>query len=155
MTRTPWILLALALVACGGGDKPTGTNTGGGTPSGGTTDAEPPRAENDLATVDEGGTTNINMAVNDLVAIGCANTLFSQGLRIPEDLSIAGFGDVVASEHYRVPLTTIRQPKFRLGTAAVEAMMQLLRGQRPDPKRLPAELLVRQSTAPPLAKPQS
>jgi DNA-binding LacI/PurR family transcriptional regulator len=88
-------------------------------------------------------------AVNDLVAIGCANTLFSQGIRIPDDLSIAGFGNVLTAEHYRVPLTTVRQPKFRLGTAAVEAMLQLLRGQRPDPKRLPAELLVRKSTAPP------
>jgi DNA-binding LacI/PurR family transcriptional regulator len=88
-------------------------------------------------------------AVNDLVAIGCANTLFSQGVRIPDDLSIAGFGNVLIAEHYRVPLTTVRQPKFRLGTAAVEAMLQLLRGQRPDPKRLPAELLARKSTAPP------
>jgi LacI family transcriptional regulator len=64
-------------------------------------------------------------------------------------LSIAGFGNVLTAEHYRVPLTTVRQPKYRLGTAAVEAMLQLLRGQRPDPKRLPAELLVRKSTAPP------
>ena len=94
-------------------------------------------------------------AVNDLVAIGCANTLFSQGMRIPEDVSIAGFGNVLTAEHYRVPLTTVRQPKFRLGAAAVEAMMQLLHGQRPDPKRLPAELLVRESTGLPPAKPPS
>jgi len=91
-------------------------------------------------------------AVNDLVAIGCADTLIHQGIRVPEDLSVAGFGNVLTAEYYRVPLTTIRQPKFRLGLAAMDAMLQLLRGQRPEPQRLPAELLVRQSTAPPLSK---
>ena len=91
-------------------------------------------------------------AANDLVAIGCANTLFSEGFRIPEELSIAGFGNVLIAEHYRVPLTTMRQPKFRLGTAAVEIMMQLLHGGRPDSRRLPAELVVRRSTAPPPVK---
>lgn len=91
-------------------------------------------------------------AVNDLVAIGCASTLLGQGIRIPQDLSIAGFGNVLISEHFRVPLTTVRQPKFRLGTAAVDAMMQLLRGERAEPKRLPAELVVRDSTGPPPIK---
>jgi DNA-binding LacI/PurR family transcriptional regulator len=108
-----------------------------------------------LQMVNEACDATAIQAVNDLVAIGCANTLFSQGVRIPEDVSIAGFGNVLTAEYYRVPLTTIRQPKFRLGTAAVEAMMQMLRGQRPDPKRLPAELLVRESTAPPPAKASS
>lgn len=90
-------------------------------------------------------------AVNDLVAIGCASTLLNQHVRIPQDLSIAGFGNVLTAEHFRVPLTTVRQPKFRLGSAAVDAMMQLLMGQRPDTKRLPAELIIRESTAPPPA----
>jgi LacI family transcriptional regulator len=88
---------------------------------------------------------------NDLVAIGSASALLDQRLRIPQDLSIAGFGNVLIAEHFRVPLTTVRQPKFRLGTAAVDAMMQLLAGKRSELKRLPAELIVRESTAPPRA----
>jgi len=104
-----------------------------------------------LQMANEGCNATAIQAVNDLVAIGCANTLVNQGIRIPHDLSIAGFGNVLIAENYRVPLTTVRQPKFRLGTAAVEAMTQLLRGQRPDLKRLPAELVVRESTAPPPA----
>jgi len=90
-------------------------------------------------------------AVNDLVAVGCAETLLAQGLRVPEDISVAGFGNVMVAEHFRVPMTTIRQPKFRLGVAAVDAMMQLLKGQRPETKRLTAELIERKSTAPPKA----
>jgi len=88
-------------------------------------------------------------AVSDLVAIGCAETLISQGMRIPEDISLVDFGNVLAAEYFRVPLTTVRQPKFRLGIAAVDAMMCLLRGEKIQPKRLTAELIERKSTAPP------
>lgn len=88
-------------------------------------------------------------AVNDLVAIGCAATLLAQGLKIPDDVSVAGFGNILLTEHFRVPLTTVRQPKLRLGVAAMEMMMQLLRGERPQTRRLPAELLARESTAAP------
>ena len=90
-------------------------------------------------------------AVSDLVAIGCAETLLAQGLKIPEDISIVGFGNILTTEHFRVPMTTIRQPKFRLGIAAVEMMMSLLRGERVQPTRLTAELVERKSTAPPKA----
>ncbi|HEX3889491.1 MAG TPA: LacI family DNA-binding transcriptional regulator [Verrucomicrobiae bacterium] len=91
-------------------------------------------------------------AVNDLVAIGCADALLSQGLKIPEDISIVGFGNILTSEHFRVPLTTVRQPKFRLGIAAVEMMMGLIRGESVQSKRLPAELVERKSSTPPPAK---
>ena len=90
-------------------------------------------------------------AVSDLVAIGCAATLLAQGLKIPEDLSVAGFGNILLTEHFRVPLTTVRQPKLRLGVAAMDMMIQLLRGERVQTRRLPAELLARDSTAAPKA----
>jgi DNA-binding LacI/PurR family transcriptional regulator len=92
-------------------------------------------------------------AVNDLVAVGCAETLMAQGLKIPDDISVAGFGNVMVAEYFRVPLTTVRQPKFRLGIAAVDAMMSLLRGQAVQPQRLTAELIERKSTTPPKSKP--
>ncbi|MEY2466923.1 MAG: LacI family transcriptional regulator [Verrucomicrobiota bacterium] len=88
-------------------------------------------------------------AVNDLVAIGFANTYLDQGIQIPQDLSVVGFGNILTSEYFRVPLTTIRQSKFRLGIAAVDAMIQLIRHQKAESKHLPAELIVRASTAPP------
>jgi LacI family transcriptional regulator len=90
-------------------------------------------------------------AVNDMVAVGCADTLIRQGVRIPEDISIVGFGNTLLSEYFRVPLTTIRQPKFRLGTAAVESMQRLLKGERPESKRLSATIVVRSSTGIPPA----
>jgi DNA-binding LacI/PurR family transcriptional regulator len=92
-------------------------------------------------------------AVNDLVAMGAATTLLDSGLRIPQDLSVTGFGNVLTSQYFRVPLTTVRQPKFRQGTAAMDSMMQLLGQEQPPPKRLMGELVVRRSTAPPGTSP--
>jgi len=103
--------------------------------------------------IDETPDATAVQAVNDLVAIGCAETLLHQGLRIPGDISVVGFGDSLVSEHFGVPLTTVNQPKFRLGVAAVETMQQLLRGQRPAAKRLPAELVPRASSGIPPATP--
>jgi LacI family transcriptional regulator len=99
-----------------------------------------------LQMINESADATAVQAVNDVVAVGCAETLLSHGLKIPEDISVAGFGNILLGAHFRVPLTTTRQPKFRLGSAAVDAMQQLLRGQRPEPRRLPAELIVRAST---------
>ena len=114
------------------------------------------------ATIEEGAAVAVQFAsektrataiqaVSDLVAIGAANTLLAQGLRIPDNLSITGFGNILVAEYFRVPLTTVRQPKLRLGTAAMDAMQRLLRGERPETRRLAAELILRQSTAAPPA----
>lgn len=86
-------------------------------------------------------------AVNDLVAVGCAETLLAQGMKIPEHISVAGFGNVLTAEYFRVPLTTVRQPKFRLGVAAVDAMMKMLHSEPVRSQRLTAEIIERESTA--------
>jgi LacI family transcriptional regulator len=115
------------------------------------------------STIDEGEKAALQMlnedpkatavqAVNDLVAIGAADVFLNQGVQIPEQLSIAGFGNILVSEYFRVPLTTVRQPKLRLGYAAMDVMQALLRGEAPESKRLRAELIARASTASPTGK---
>jgi len=99
---------------------------------------------------EETGATAIQCA-HDLVAIGAADTLLNQGFRIPGDVSVVGFGNVLTAEYFRVPLTTVRQPKLRLGTVAMDVMMKLLRGEPGVTQRLPAQLEIRASTAPPPA----
>jgi len=88
---------------------------------------------------------------SDLVAMGAANVFLNQGFKIPEDLSVAGFGNILMSQHFRVPLSTVREPKLRLGVAAIESMQKLRRGEHPESKRLPAEIIVRASTGRPKA----
>ncbi len=89
--------------------------------------------------------------VNDMVAVGAGDTLLNQGLRIPQDLSLAGFGNMLTSEYFRVPLTTARQPKLRLGSVAMDLMQRRLRGEEVNSVRLAAELEIRTSTGTPSA----
>jgi LacI family transcriptional regulator len=99
-----------------------------------------------LQMINEGSDATAVQTVNDMLAVGCAETLLKQGLKIPADISVVGFGNILMSQHFSVPLTTSRQPKYRLGSAAVEAMQQMLKGKRPDSKRLAAELVIRASS---------
>jgi LacI family transcriptional regulator len=102
-----------------------------------------------LQVLNEAASMTAVQAVNDLVAMGAANVFLNQGIKIPEQLSIGGYGNIWMSEHFRVPLTTLRQPKRRLGVAGLEVMQKLLRRERPESKRLAAALIVRASTSAP------
>jgi len=103
--------------------------------------------------INEGSDATAIQAVNDLVAAGFAEVILHQNVKIPQDMSITGFGNTMLSEYFRVPITTMSQPKHRLGVAAMDAMVQLLKGQRAESRRLPAELIVRASTGIPPATP--
>jgi DNA-binding LacI/PurR family transcriptional regulator len=104
-----------------------------------------------LQLINEAPDVTAIQCVNDMVAVGVIETLLSQGIKVPEEMSVVGFGNILLSRHFRVPLTTIRQPKYRLGVAAMEAMQQLLSGSRPEPKRLTADLIIRNSSGTPTA----
>jgi DNA-binding LacI/PurR family transcriptional regulator len=104
-----------------------------------------------LQMIDEGCDATAVQAVNDATAVGCIDTFLNQGIKVPEDMSVAGFGNILMSQYCRVPLTTTRQAKYRLGMAAMDSMQQLLQGNRPESKRLPAPVVTRQSTGTPPA----
>jgi LacI family transcriptional regulator len=90
-------------------------------------------------------------AANDLIAVGCSEVLVQQGVRIPGDVSIMGFGNIALSEYSKIPLTTLGQPKHRLGEAALALMQQVLKGNKAGSKRLSAELITRARTGIPPA----
>ena len=104
-----------------------------------------------LLMINENAGATAILAANDLVAIGAAGTLLDQGVNIPEEISVVGFGNTLTSEHFRVPLTTVSQPKYRRGVAAFESMEKLLAGENAGLKRLSAELVTRRSTGAPPA----
>ncbi len=88
-------------------------------------------------------------AASDQMAIGAYRAIAEAGLRIPDDLSVIGFDDMEAASFAVPPLTTIRQPFTELASNAVDLLLQLIAGQRPESAQLvlPPELIIRGSTA--------
>lgn len=85
-------------------------------------------------------------ASNDDMAAGVQAAAHQAGLDIPKDLSVAGFDDTTLARMLWPPLTTIRQPIFELAKAATDL---LLSGATLIHRRLPHELIERQSVAAP------
>lgn len=88
------------------------------------------------------------LAYNDLVAMGLLSALTERGMRVPEDIAIAGFDDIPFARYTSPPLTTAAVPADELGVQAWRAMHALLTGAEPDAETvLVPELVVRASTA--------
>ena len=85
-------------------------------------------------------------AANDQMATGAAQALYRHGLRIPEDVSVVGFDDLLASEHACPPRTTVNLSPAELGRRAAAAMLDLLAHRRPRAVAPEPELVVRLST---------
>lgn len=88
---------------------------------------------------------------NDHMAIGAIRAVERAGLRVPDDVSIVGFDDAPEAEFLSTPLTTVRQDFAEVTRLAVHRLVRAIEG-RPPAERLrlvPAQLVVRESTAPP------
>ncbi|MBE0652939.1 MAG: LacI family DNA-binding transcriptional regulator [Bacteroidales bacterium] len=89
-------------------------------------------------------------AVNDMTATGILRVLKKMNLRIPEDVSIAGFTDGLVSTVTDPPLTTVSQHGFELGKKAAEILLDRIRSgvelKNPVTEVIPTELVVREST---------
>ncbi|KLN66633.1 substrate-binding domain-containing protein [Vibrio sp. VPAP30] len=84
---------------------------------------------------------------NDMMAMGVINAANEQGIRIPQDLSIIGYDDIHIAKFMSPSLSTIHQPKYRLGKAAVEALLKKLDGSSTDTQVVQLEpTLVKRST---------
>jgi LacI family transcriptional regulator len=89
------------------------------------------------------------VAANDITAFGVLDELDRRGIRVPADISVAGFDDIEAASLVRPRLTTARIPITELGRAGAEMAQALLAGKRPRSVVLPSELVVRDSTGRP------
>jgi LacI family transcriptional regulator len=86
---------------------------------------------------------------NDPVAIGAMKAIFEAGLKVPDDISVVGAGNVHYSDMLRVPLTTVDQGTSRMGTQAAELLLDRIATKRtPRLKRvlIPPKLVIRKST---------
>jgi LacI family transcriptional regulator len=89
-------------------------------------------------------------AFNDVTAMGAILALREASLRVPRDVSVVGFDDVLAAATNSPPLTTIHQPLRNMGQVAASTLLRLIDGELPQPS--PAsitvypKLVVRKST---------
>jgi DNA-binding LacI/PurR family transcriptional regulator len=100
--------------------------------------------------LDRPGPPTAIMAGNDNQAFGVLQALGERGLRVPDDVSVVGFDDAVAT-WATPPLTTIRQPLGAMTAAAFRMLRMDADGVTAQPQHveLATTLVVRESTAPP------
>jgi LacI family transcriptional regulator len=88
------------------------------------------------------------LAYNDLMALGVFAALSRARLRVPDDIALVGYDDIVYAPYLQVPLTTVRQQTQEMGEAASSLLLERLNGAEGVPKRvvLQPELIVRRSS---------
>jgi DNA-binding LacI/PurR family transcriptional regulator len=86
---------------------------------------------------------------NDATAAGALDSIRARGLRVPDDVALAGFDDLDFAARLDPPLTTMRQGVRDQGGEAAHVLFELVRDPEGGPRRviLPTELIVRRSTA--------
>ena len=88
---------------------------------------------------------------NDIGAIGLIDACEAIGLRVPADISVVGFDDITIAGLKRIALTTVSQPLMFQAERAVNLLLERIERPATAPRhvRVPVELRVRESTAPP------
>ncbi|HUT23545.1 MAG TPA: LacI family DNA-binding transcriptional regulator [Sumerlaeia bacterium] len=87
---------------------------------------------------------------SDVMAMGFLAVLHERGIRVPEEVAVAGFDDRRIASFCWPPLTTVRQPNAKVGEAAAEILLAKIEG-RPTPaggwsRSFPTRLVIREST---------
>ena len=85
-------------------------------------------------------------AGTDLIALGVVRAAQMAGVRVPQDLSVIGFGDMPWSQMSQPALTSIEMPLEDMATEAVEALLRRIEGGAATDMVFETALIVRQST---------
>jgi LacI family gluconate utilization system Gnt-I transcriptional repressor len=73
---------------------------------------------------------------NDDLAQGALLCALRRGIRVPEQVAIVGFNDLTGSDQTLPALTTVRTPRARIGEAAAQMLLGLIKGQTPEQTRI-------------------
>lgn len=94
--------------------------------------------------------------VSDLLAVGAIHTIHEAGLRVPQDIAVAGFDNIKEGQFANPPLTTVGPDKGKVAEAALELLMSRLDNSAQPPRHISPsyELLFRASSVAGDATPQ-
>lgn len=87
----------------------------------------------------------------DEIAIGLINYLYDHNIKVPEDISVVGYGDITLASYFRPMLTTIKEPYYDIGAVSIRRILKVLQGEKVEEQTivLPVQLIVRDSCASP------
>ncbi len=87
-------------------------------------------------------------AASDIVAMATLSALYSQKVRVPDEMAVIGLSDIDMAKYSNPPLTTIRIPTREIGMVAVKTLLARIQGDTSLPRgiTLPGTLVVRDST---------
>jgi LacI family transcriptional regulator len=90
------------------------------------------------------------IAFNDIMALGCIHAVRTHRLSVPDDISVLGFDGIPMAAHANPPLTTVEQPKYRMGKMAMQILRHMIRDQfipSSGYTLMESALIIRESTA--------
>lgn len=89
------------------------------------------------------------LACSDELAFGAMHALYDAGMTVGQDISLIGFDDVPLAAHIHPPLTTLRQPRRRMGEQLATLLIDIIERRQPKTNHvtLPMRLMVRKTTA--------
>ncbi len=92
------------------------------------------------------------ITTSDKLSTGCLKTLMRRGVKVPDDIALAGFSNSDIAELLNPSLTVVRQPAMEMGRAATELLLQLIENKRPvtqfEKRVLSPELIIGRSSLP-------
>lgn len=87
-------------------------------------------------------------AASDLMAMAALNSLYNNGISVPDEVAVIGLSNIEVSKYSNPPLSTIDVPTEEIGMVAVDLLLERMNGNSLLPKKviLPTHLVVRSST---------
>jgi len=92
-----------------------------------------------------GGAPDGVVAASDVIAMSALRALAERGLRVPADVGVVGYDDVMLAAHTTPPLTTIRQDLARGGALLVDILLRAIAGETVESAMLEPTLIIRGS----------
>lgn len=87
-------------------------------------------------------------AISDVLAVGACRAIIDIGLRVPQDISVAGYDGIELGQYYNPSLTTVKQPVNEMAKASIDLLFDIISGKQKNQHRVfNGELILRESTA--------
>ena len=98
------------------------------------------------AFIQDKGSFDAVIAASDVIAMSAIRAITAAGLRVPEDVAVVGFDDILMASHANPPLTSVRQDLKSGARMLVDLLFRRIDGEDTPSATMPAELVIRESS---------